>query len=75
MLGNLKSSLVAGTICTVTTNPYWVVFTSYQIQKKNDKGEYKGVLDIMMDIIKNEGILGFWKGIGPAVVLVVNPVI
>ena len=29
VIGNLKSSLVAGSICSISMNPFWVVFTRY----------------------------------------------
>jgi len=33
-LGNLKASLLAGVICSISTNPYWVAMTKYQTSKK-----------------------------------------
>lgn len=76
LLGNLKASLIAGVICSVSTNPYWVVFTRYQTQKKKKGEKQKSVFQIIRDILgSNEGFMGFFKGIKPALILVSNPVI
>ena len=80
LFGNLKASLIAAVICSISTNPYWVVYTRYQTEKKQQKGNQKNVhkgriLQIIKDIYKNEGVQGFFKGIKPALILVSNPVI
>lgn len=34
-----------------------------------------GAMDAVQAILKKDGISGFWRGIGPALILVINPVI
>jgi len=52
-------SMVAGLICSITSNPVDVV----KVRIMNDKERrYKGVVDCVKTIMINEGPLAFWKG-------------
>ena len=39
------------------------------------KDKKSTIMTIIQDILKNEGIAGFFKGVGPSLILVSNPVI
>ncbi|KAI9294026.1 mitochondrial carrier [Neoconidiobolus thromboides FSU 785] len=59
------------TMASILTYPYQVVKTRLQKQvdlKSNT--EYKTTLDTISKIFKNEGIMGFYKGLGPNILRV-----
>ena len=68
----LRVAAMAGTITCVFTNPIWVVNTRVKMRKG---GSSKGLVRELSDIVKEEGIPGWFRGIGPALVLVANPTI
>ncbi|KAI9201967.1 mitochondrial carrier domain-containing protein [Polychytrium aggregatum] len=73
---NLMGSAVAGAVTAVLTNPIWVVNTRQVVKKDGAKtSETSTFAQTVMTIMKSDGILGFWKGIWPALILVINPVI
>lgn len=58
---NLTSSFIGGIVSTTLTSPIWMVKTRMQLN------EHKGVtspLSICKSIVRQEGMKGFWKGIG-----------
>ncbi|KAJ3274008.1 Smad nuclear-interacting protein 1 [Terramyces sp. JEL0728] len=71
VLTRMAPAAVAASITTILTNPIWVVNTRLLVKRDGKVGMKKAV----MDIYAEEGLSGFWKGILPAMVLVVNPVI
>lgn len=54
-------SKVFATICTY---PYQVVKSRMQIESKYVKKEYKTVASTVHSILKNENVIGFYKGMG-----------
>lgn len=73
---NLLIASVAGVINVLSTTPLWVagVRLSVQSKKKVAEGEaYKGVVDCLQRIVREEGVAALWKGVGPSLVLVSNP--
>ena len=68
---------LAGTLSGITaitvTNPIWCVKTRLQIQDKSSPTAYQGLFDCFRRIIKEEGILPLYRGLGPAYILVLNP--
>ncbi|KAL1410956.1 hypothetical protein Q8F55_001899 [Vanrija albida] len=75
----IVAGLIAGSICTIVTNPIWVV-QAYQSTRAvaSADGEKKvgpSALESFKSIVKQDGIKGLWRGIGPALILVINPVI
>mmetsp|Transcript_24438 Transcript_24438/g.34258 ORF Transcript_24438/g.34258 Transcript_24438/m.34258 type:complete len:319 (+) Transcript_24438:52-1008(+) len=78
-LVNLAIAAVAGSITATLTNPLWVVNVRMTLQKKNlDKTKNekpKGFFAVMSDMVRDEGLTSFWKGIVPALILVSNPAI
>ncbi|RHZ72440.1 hypothetical protein Glove_242g148 [Diversispora epigaea] len=70
-LDNFEYLLMSGSskaFASITTYPYQVIRTRLQNQKNEMK--YLGVFDIMKKILRNEGILGFYKGLAPNILRV-----
>ena len=61
-LGNLKSSLCAGVITSIITNPYWVIYARYLLSEKKSDGKKTTFLTIIKKILDEEGFKGFLKG-------------
>jgi adenine nucleotide transporter 17 len=69
---SLIAGAIAGSATSVLTNPIWVVNTRLTVR---DEGAKATTLSTIKDIIKNDGVGAFFSGIGPALVLVINPVL
>jgi solute carrier family 25 folate transporter 32 len=81
---HLASAAEAGLVVSLATNPIWVVKTRLQLQKKTSQSDaanaqtrggtavrpYRGFVDALGQIARNEGIAGLYKGLGPSVFLV-----
>ncbi|QRV76162.1 mitochondrial carrier protein [Ceratobasidium sp. AG-Ba] len=65
-LESMLAGLLAGSATTITSNPLWVIQTT---QAK------LGFLATIRYILRTDGPAAFWRGIGPALVLVVNPIL
>lgn len=81
-LESMLTGLIAGSATTIISNPIWVVQTSQAIRcsEPDDstptaKSRKLGVTETIHNILSKDGVAGFWRGIGPALVLVINPVI
>ncbi|KAJ3283726.1 hypothetical protein HK104_010246 [Borealophlyctis nickersoniae] len=77
---NMLTGAIAGAATAVLTNPIWVINTRMVVKKDSldDEGKVvksKSAVQTAFQILKEEGILGFFKGIFPALILVINPVI
>ncbi|KAJ4478042.1 peroxisomal membrane protein [Lentinula aciculospora] len=70
-------SIITGSTTTIISNPLWVVQTSQAVHTLDSEARTKkmGFLETVQHILAKFGIKGFFRGIGPALVLVVNPVI
>ncbi|KAK0242752.1 mitochondrial carrier domain-containing protein [Armillaria nabsnona] len=73
---SIITGLVAG------TNPIWVVQTSQAVRTLHEgspdasgRPKRPGFIETVRGILAKDGIRAFWRGIGPALVLVMNPVI
>ncbi|CAM9016606.1 hypothetical protein WICANDRAFT_76973 [Wickerhamomyces anomalus NRRL Y-366-8] len=62
----LISAFSAGSFTAVLTNPIWVLKTRILSTSKIAPGAYIGVIDGFKRVVKEEGILGFWKGLTPS---------
>ncbi|KAI8919814.1 hypothetical protein PhCBS80983_g03320 [Powellomyces hirtus] len=79
---NMLTGAVAGAATATITNPIWVVNTR-QVVKKTDAADdnakpivkKQGTIETALKILREEGPKGFWQGILPALILVINPVI
>ncbi|WVW82682.1 hypothetical protein I302_104693 [Kwoniella bestiolae CBS 10118] len=75
------AGMIAGSITTLVTNPIWTIQTKQSTQSviETKQGESKkikpGMIEAANEIFEKDGLKGFWRGIGPALILVVNPVI
>ena len=77
---HLASAWEAGTICVLLTNPIWLIKTRLQLQATRGGGggggevvKYRrGLVNTFSTIIKEEGLLGLYKGSIPALILVSN---
>ncbi|EST07735.1 Mitochondrial substrate/solute carrier [Kalmanozyma brasiliensis GHG001] len=84
---SILAGVIAGTATTVSTNPIWIVNTRQTVRVGvTDKAPQSaaakaaavkrlGFLQTMQKIVREEGPLALWKGLGPALVLVINPVL
>lgn len=84
---SILAGVIAGTATTVSTNPIWIVNTRQTVGVGVTESDPKaattkaaaakrlGFLQTMRKIIREEGPLALWKGLGPALVLVINPVL
>jgi solute carrier family 25, member 33/36 len=61
----LVSGLLAGIVSNTLTNPIWMVRTRMQILADAAAGQvaYKGYGDAISTIFREEGVMGFYKGI------------
>lgn len=68
---HLASGVEAGAICVLLTNPIWLIKTRLQLQGANG-APYRGMIHAAACIVREEGPLALYRGIGPALVLVSN---
>jgi len=60
------ASMISGLVTTIASMPVDIAKTRIQNQKYVDgKPEYKGAMDVLGKVIKNEGVLSLWKGFTP----------
>ncbi|TYJ52460.1 hypothetical protein B9479_006935 [Cryptococcus floricola] len=86
----ILAGLIAGSITTLTTNPIWTVQTAqatHATTARNASGAIEtdvegnakkvkpSAITVVKEILEKDGLKGFWRGIGPALILVLNPVI
>ncbi|KAL4245760.1 mitochondrial carrier family protein [Abortiporus biennis] len=85
-LSTLESMLIgaiAGSATTIISNPIWVIQTAQAVRTMNssDTTEPKqsikklNMIETLNHILRKDGIGAFWRGIGPALVLVINPIV
>lgn len=61
------SAVVAGAISNTVTNPVWVIRARLQTQEHIiQKAEYSGTLDAARKMLRQEGIMSFYKGLMPS---------
>ena len=78
---------VPGSATSIISNPIWVIQTTQAVQSMQKPTEPSSstnapqrvwkmsILQTIQHILASDGPLGFMRGVGPALVLVVNPVI
>lgn len=64
----------------MASNPFWVIQTtqtSSHTLKSADGTRPKrlGIIETIQKILRKDGTAAFWRGLGPALVLVMNPVL
>ena len=62
---NITSSCIAGVTASVTTSPLDLIKTRLQVQRSNmDVFDYKGPVDAFFKIVKKEGAVALFDGVG-----------
>ncbi|EKM59918.1 uncharacterized protein PHACADRAFT_206137 [Phanerochaete carnosa HHB-10118-sp] len=75
-LESMLAGLVAGSCTAILSNPVWVIQTTQINQDTSDKPKSRmGVIQTVRTLLKDYGISAFFRGVGPALVLVMNPII
>jgi len=75
--------LIAGSATAIISNPIWVVQATQAVRTMPTNGDSTAVppprklsmWETVQHIQRKDGIGAFWRGIGPALALVVNPII
>lgn len=64
---HFTASMLSGLITTLASMPIDMAKTRIQNQKKSADGtlQYKGSIDVMAKVARQEGILSLWKGFTP----------
>lgn len=74
---NMYAAWEAGALTCCVTNPVWLVKTRLQLQTGSTAPEladapYRGMVDALRRIVKEEGLLALYKGMLPALALVAH---
>ncbi|RIB19124.1 mitochondrial carrier domain-containing protein [Gigaspora rosea] len=85
---SMLSGAIAGALTAVVTNPIWVVNIRMTTRKdsldeniqsesnvKQARARRLGTISTVLKIIEEDGIMAFWQGVIPALILVINPII
>jgi len=60
------ASMISGLVTTIASMPVDIAKTRLQSMKYVDgKPEYKGAVDVLGKVVKNEGFFSLWKGFTP----------
>lgn len=73
---HLACAAATGGVTSFVTNPIWLIKVRLQLQGKevtDSTRVYRGVTDALVRIVRDEGVLALWRGLGPALVLTINP--
>ena len=74
----LCATVGAGVSCNILTNPIWVVRTRLMVQylhHESNQYQREAPFHVMRQMIKKEGFLSLYKGLGASVLSVVNAVV
>ena len=84
---SMLAGLIAGVATSLLSNPIWVINTRQTVRSAPKEAEgpaAKGkpvvvkkmsFIQTLQHVVKTDGITALWKGIGPALVLVINPIL
>eukprot|EP01095_Lingulamoeba_sp_RSL-Kostka_P000930 TRINITY_DN1122_c0_g1_i1.p1 TRINITY_DN1122_c0_g1~~TRINITY_DN1122_c0_g1_i1.p1 ORF type:complete len:290 (-),score=48.01 TRINITY_DN1122_c0_g1_i1:149-1018(-) len=64
---HLTCGFLSGAATSVLVNPIFVIKTRMQLQNYNSKTKYSGVSNAFKTIIKEEGVVGLYKGLLPSI--------
>ncbi|WIA37555.1 hypothetical protein OEZ86_014462 [Tetradesmus obliquus] len=64
---------VAGMVNVMLTNPIWVVITQMQALSRQRPG--MSTLSVVRQMYTDQGLGGFFKGLAPSMIMVINPTI
>ena len=76
-LDNFVLATTSGVVLVFATNPIWLIKLRLQLQMKRasehlhgkNVTQYDGFFDAFRKIIRSDGVLGLYKGTGPALIL------
>lgn len=68
LLGNTATSLIAGVITSIFTNPFWVINTRMTVNRHS-------FLTTLRNMLRQEGVTSLFKGLQASLMLVINPII
>ncbi|KAF2357674.1 Mitochondrial substrate/solute carrier [Trinorchestia longiramus] len=78
-LNDLLCGMAAGIINVMATTPLWVVNTRLKLQgtglQLGEDKQYKGMIDGLLRLFREEGLTGLWAGCTSSLMLVINPAI
>jgi adenine nucleotide transporter 17 len=83
---NFSTGTIAGSATTILVNPIWVIQTTQAVRtmtannpsastERPNVAKKMGMLETVRFLIRKGGPGALWRGIGPALVLVLNPII
>ncbi|KAG0176338.1 hypothetical protein DFQ28_003477 [Apophysomyces sp. BC1034] len=65
---HITSAMTAGAASTSLTNPLWVIKTRFMTQNERTAYRYHNTIHAFRTIARDEGIRGFYKGLGPSLI-------
>eukprot|EP00730_Choanoeca_flexa_P012898 TRINITY_DN4741_c0_g1_i1.p1 TRINITY_DN4741_c0_g1~~TRINITY_DN4741_c0_g1_i1.p1 ORF type:complete len:267 (+),score=7.28 TRINITY_DN4741_c0_g1_i1:110-910(+) len=71
-LTGLLVGILAGSVNVLSTTPLWVANMRLRF-KSTDRGS--SIFNELVAIYRQDGIIGLWSGVGPSLLLVLNPAI
>jgi hypothetical protein len=69
IMGYIKVSTLSSIINVFLNTPIWLVSTRLTLKQDPD------ITSCVVSIYQNEGMAGFFKGLGPTMMLITNPII
>ena len=88
---SMLAGLIAGCATSIISNPIWVINTRQTVRApasaaagkagaaksgaQGKKDVKMGFFQTLSHIVHKDGVLALWRGIGPALVLVINPIL
>lgn len=78
---SMLAGALAGSATTLITNPIWVINTRQTVRTGERSGNGNQVtkklsfLETLHKIVADDGVTALWRGIGPALFLVINPIL
>jgi adenine nucleotide transporter 17 len=83
---NFQTGTIAGSVTTILVNPLWVIQTTQAVQtmpvnnpssstEQPKVAKKMNIIETIRFLIRKGGFSALWRGVGPALVLVLNPII
>ncbi|PLW08233.1 hypothetical protein PCANC_21579 [Puccinia coronata f. sp. avenae] len=80
---SMLAGAIAGTMTAILTNPIWVVNTRQTVRVVRSspglpptaRSKRMGFLQTVLHILRTDGAMALFRGLGPALILVVNPIL
>ncbi|KAJ6554756.1 mitochondrial carrier [Mycena capillaripes] len=78
---SMLAGSIAGSAATIISNPIWVIQTmqaihgTKEVLVDTEPTDTPGMVETAKYLIASDGLQALWAGVGPALVLVINPII